>query len=850
VVIGSDFKALGVVRSLGRRHIPCVVIDNLPRSAWSSRYVQQRFRWHGQMDDSDFLHFLLQIAQTHHLEQWILLPLPDETVELVARHTDELSSCYRLVTQSWEIVQWANDKRLAYQLARELAIPFPQTWYPTSQEELASLPITFPVIIKPTTSAHLQHALRLKALPASNQAELVAQYHLATTIVSPEHLTIQEIVPGDGHAQFSVAAYCKDGDVLALMTARRTRQYPIDYGLGSSFVEAIDVPDIKEPARRLLKRMGVSGMVEVEFKYDARTAQYKLLDVNLRPWGWHSLSQACGLDFPFIEYCDTLGELPPLPTEVHYGAYWIRLVIDLPAGLQEIRAGITTLGAYIRSLRGRRVNSVLDWRDPLPAIRDVGSVLVRSITGPIERRKQAHTRSQVHIQAQENAHVFQNAEALASPPATVLVAASSSAGQPASIATSMSSGSGSASGASDSSSISISQPIWQASRPVGAVIIGGDYQGLGIARSLGRKGIPVCVIDNEKSIARFSRYVTRSVHVKDLLDEVQTVEAVLEIGKRFHLEGWVLFPTREETVVAFSRYRQRLAEWYRVPTPELSVVSWAWDKRNTYRRAQELGIQTPRTWYPETVQDLEAIDGEPPFVVKPAIKEHFIYTTRVKAWKANSREELLERFQQAAALVAPGEVMIQELIPGGGQQQFSYCAFFKDGQALGSMVARRTRQHPPEFGRASTFVESLDIPELETLSTRFLKDIRYYGLVELEYKLDPRNGHYKLLDVNARTWGYHTLGQGAGVDFPWMLFADQMGASIVPCRARSGVKWVRLATDLPTALVEIRAKHLDWRTYLRSLKGTDVGAVFSWQDPLPGLVEVALLPYLAIKRGF
>src|SRR5207245_10693964 len=123
-------------------------------------------------------------------------------------------------------------------------------------------------------------------------------------------------------------------------------------------------------------------------------------------------------------------------------------------------------------------------------------------------------------------------------------------------------------------------------------------------------------------------------------------------------------------------------------------------------------------------------------------------------------------------------VMIQDLIPGDGRQQFAYCAFFKGGRAVGSMVVRRRRQHSPEFGRASTFVETIELPLLEQLSERFLRAIDYYGLVELEYKLDPRNGEYKLLDVNARTWGYHTLGPGAGVDFPYMLFADKVGEQV------------------------------------------------------------------------
>ena len=388
-------------------------------------------------------------------------------------------------------------------------------------------------------------------------------------------------------------------------------------------------------------------------------------------------------------------------------------------------------------------------------------------------------------------------------------------------------------------------------KSIGALVVGGCFQGLGIVRSLGRRGVPVVVIDDEFSVSRFSRYTTSYQRVADLRNEQKTVDTVLDVGRRLGLEGWVLYPTMEQTVAAFSRYRSLLAELFRVPTPEWSTVQWAWDKRNTYRLAQELDIPTPKTWYPKNQNELEQIEeADFPLALKPAIKEHFIYATKAKAWRADTRRELIKRFEQAGELVGPGEIMIQQLIPGDGQQQYAYCAFFKEGQAIGSMVAQRRRQHPPEFGRASTYVETINLPLLEELSERFLKAINYYGLVELEYKLDPRDGQYKLLDVNARTWGYHALGQRAGVDFPYMLFADQLGETVEPCRTEAGIRWIRLITDIPTGAVEIAHGHLDWRVYLRSLRGIHIESVFSLNDPLPGLVEFVLIPYLIVKRGF
>lgn len=381
-------------------------------------------------------------------------------------------------------------------------------------------------------------------------------------------------------------------------------------------------------------------------------------------------------------------------------------------------------------------------------------------------------------------------------------------------------------------------------------MVGGDYQGLGIVRSLGQHGIPVCIVDDERSISRYSRYATHSLRFPSLRESCQTIEAIQEAGRRFGLDGWVLFPTRDETVVAFSHAREELQRTFRVPTPSFSSIQWAWDKRNTNKLAIELEIPTPRTWNPMDLKALDKIDAEPPFVLKPAIKEHFFYKTRAKAWRANSHKELCQLFLLGEQLVGPGEVLVQELIPGDGKQRYAYCAFFKEGQAIASMVVRRRRQHPHELGRASTFVETLENPLLEEYSERFLRAMDYYGLVEIEYLFDARDEQFKLHDVNARTWGYHSLGCAAGVDFPYLLFSDQVGKYVEKCRGRLGVKWVRLLTDTPSGLLDILTGRLAIRDYLESLRGLWTEAVFSLTDPLPGLAGLILLPYLCYKRGF
>lgn len=383
----------------------------------------------------------------------------------------------------------------------------------------------------------------------------------------------------------------------------------------------------------------------------------------------------------------------------------------------------------------------------------------------------------------------------------------------------------------------------------GALIAGGDYQGLGIVRSLGRHGIRSLVIDDEPSIARYSRYTGRALRVPDLRDAGATVDTVLDLGRRLGLYGWVLYPTRDEIVAAFSHERESLAQIFRVPTPGWDTVRWAWDKRLTYQRASELGIPTPRTWYASDLDELKSLELEFPVVLKPAIKERFIYATKVKAMLAENRTALAECFQRASAVISPEEIMIQELIPGRGESQFSYCAFFKDKEPVAKMLVRRARQRPPDFARSSTCVETIDLPEIEDPAERFLSSIDYYGLVEVEFKLDHRDGKYKLLDVNPRTWGSHSIGGRAGVDFSYLLFNDQIGGTNEHRRARTGIRWIRLTTDVPTSLTEIVRGRLDWRAFVASVSRFQIEAVFERDDPMPALAEITILPYLIRTRS-
>ena len=388
----------------------------------------------------------------------------------------------------------------------------------------------------------------------------------------------------------------------------------------------------------------------------------------------------------------------------------------------------------------------------------------------------------------------------------------------------------------------------RASNGAGALVLGSDYKALGLVRSLGRRGIPVWVLRDDHLIATWSRYSRRSCSWP-ASGEADRVAFLLDLGQRYGLAGWALFPTDDESAALLARNRDVLARRFRVTVPRWEVLRWAYDKRLTYRLAANTGVDHPRTYYPRDRKDTLAFGGPYPAILKPAIRSELNRFTISKAWRVDDSAALGALYDEACSLIDPSLVMLQEIIPGGGEAQLSYAALCRDGDVRASLVARRARQWPADFGRSSTYVETLDAPDVEASATCLLAALRFDGIVEIEFKRDPRDGRLKLLDINPRVWGWHTLGARAGVDFPVLLWQMIHGAAQIPrMRGRTGTRWVRALTDVPAALSEIRAGRLSVGAYVSSLRGPIEYAVLAADDPLAALGEIPAALYLAWRR--
>lgn len=373
----------------------------------------------------------------------------------------------------------------------------------------------------------------------------------------------------------------------------------------------------------------------------------------------------------------------------------------------------------------------------------------------------------------------------------------------------------------------------------GVVILGGAHGSLEIARSLGRRGIPVWLITSDNPLASLSRYVARSLSWLGPRDD-GAARFLIDLAHRNGLDGWLLFAGSDEDLRFVAQNHSALGAVFTLTTPAWDKIRWAYDKRLMNTRAAELGIAHPRTRYPQSRDELAELGIPFPVILKPTVRDDRNAFIDAKAWRVDDAPALGTRYDEAKALVGADSIMVQELISGDGATQFSYAGVWHDGQSIGSLVAQRRRQYPVEFGFTSTLVETTALPEIEAAATRFLHSLDFSGLVEVEFKYDRRDGAYKILDVNARAWTWIALGAAAGVDFPALQYRLATGEKVACVDARSGARWLYLSRDLAASLHEMIIGRLSPIAYLRSLRRSSASAVFAWDDPLPAAFDLPL----------
>jgi D-aspartate ligase len=387
---------------------------------------------------------------------------------------------------------------------------------------------------------------------------------------------------------------------------------------------------------------------------------------------------------------------------------------------------------------------------------------------------------------------------------------------------------------------------------LGVIILGNEYQALGLLRQLRRCGIPCVMVDQDMwGPALFSRYRCPFYHSPAYTNE-NFWPWLVDLAHNQGYQGWVLIATDDEQVRQISEHYDEAIVVFHYAGIPWDKYRQIYDKRLSCILTARLGIATPISFIP--VERDQIPENMPfPAIIKPAIKRTFSRYSHKKAIRVDSLAQLRNTLHEDLAKVPIDELLYQEIIPGDGRYQWSYAGFFVHGAPVAAFTACRRRQHPPDFGRASTYVTATYDPNVEIESRKILTALDYTGLAEVEWKRDPRDGQLKFLEVNARCWGWHSLASTVVGNLPKMLYDYLLGGTrsfmdkIDPVY---GSKWIKWITDVPVAVDLLRHGDMSIVDYCNSLRGRIVSCEWELTDPFPLFFQIALLPYLIIKRGY
>lgn len=366
-VLGLFDTGLAVVRALGRAGLPVFGFDhNANEIGFLSRFGSHGVCPHPAAAP-ELLGFLRKRAQGVDGRP-VLYPTSDAFVKFVSDHRDALAPHFQYALPSRDSVDAALNKAQQYARAAAAGIPLPRTYTPRSMREVQELSetIPYPAVVKPLVGHLWRDTFRAdKAVRVDDAATLVQLYR--DILRAGQTALVQPLVLGPNTNHYKVCAYFdRDGGTRAVICMRKIRQYPVDFGVGT-LMESVVAPEVQALGLRFFQAMRWRGPGSIEFKQDDRDGGWKLIELNPRLWQQHALADACGMNFPVIQYRDLTGD-PCTVAGYSAGVRWVDEFRDPRSAWEHRTRGLLTAAQWAQSLRGVRVSALWAADDPAPFV--------------------------------------------------------------------------------------------------------------------------------------------------------------------------------------------------------------------------------------------------------------------------------------------------------------------------------------------------------------------------------------------------------------------------------------------------------------------------------------------------
>ncbi|WP_425830727.1 ATP-grasp domain-containing protein [Streptomyces fractus] len=381
----------------------------------------------------------------------------------------------------------------------------------------------------------------------------------------------------------------------------------------------------------------------------------------------------------------------------------------------------------------------------------------------------------------------------------------------------------------------------------GLIVKFGDYPlhhgGVGAIRSLGRLGVPMYAITEDRyTPAAASRYLRRAFPWRTTGTEEpeRLVDGLLRVARGIG-RPTVLIPTDEEAAVLIAEHQDPLAAaGFLFPRVERELPRRLASKQGLHELCVEHGIPSPTAAFPDSYADIEEFAVKARFPVVAKNREAFTRRSR-PAVNGTTRIATPEALRQLALDWGekPG-VILQEYLPREDAEDWIVHAYFdQDSTPLAMFTGVKVRSWPPHAGMtANAYV--VDNPELADVAARFIKQIGFTGIIDLDLRFDRRDGQYKLLDFNPRMGAQFRLFENeAGVDVVRAMHLALTGRTVPEGEQRAGHRYVVENIDLPALLAYRRSGYTTPHAPSRA-SGTEL-AWWAADDPRPCFTMLARL---------
>jgi D-aspartate ligase len=377
------------------------------------------------------------------------------------------------------------------------------------------------------------------------------------------------------------------------------------------------------------------------------------------------------------------------------------------------------------------------------------------------------------------------------------------------------------------------------------IVIGCHVCGLGVIRSLGLKGFQIIAMSYDRTdFGNASKYVYERVKIPHpRVEEKDFVDFLIKNSHRWN--GALIFDTNDDVTVSISKNKTELVNRYTIVTAEWDVLRRFIEKPETYSLCEKCNVPYPKTLLPKAVDELYKIKNEIsyPCILKPVVGHEFASKFNSKNFEVVNYNELLSKFE--LCLESGHKVMVQEIIPGPDSNIYECMVYVNsEGYINTTFLFRKIRQNPPQFGVARVAISQDRIPQIEDFTKRILKEANFRGIATAEFKKDPRDNQFKLLEINVRAFRPNWLATYCGINFPWITYMDLVEREQVKVTDyKKDVYWIELYQDVLNSIFRHNREDLGFRDYIKPyLSKNKTFAVLSADDFMPFLKQIGILP--------